>query len=200
MKTFDYAKSLKDLYTATGKVKEVLAGKGVFLAVEGKGAPGGSAFQEAIGCLYTTAYVLKFALRYEGTIDFKIPKLECLYLSDPRKTKMSQWRWRLLLRLPDAASAKDVTATKKLILAKKGLDVSAVKRTAWNEGRAVQVMHVGPYDQVGPIHQELHEYAKDHGLKVAGPAHEIYISDPRATAPERLKTIVRLAVKKKGRI
>ncbi len=196
MKTIDLAKGLKDLYTATRKVKEVAAGAGTFLAVEADGKPGGEAFQKAFMAIYSTAYTMKFALKEQGALDFKVGKPECVYLSGPFCGAKAPWRWRIMLRIPDEVTAKDVTATKKLLREKKGLDNSTVKRIRWNEGRAVQVMHVGPYDQVGATYEQLGVYAAEHGLKVTGPGHEIYISDPRRVAPEKLKTIVRVGVKK----
>jgi hypothetical protein len=198
METTDFSKTLKDLYTATRKVKEVVADSGTFLAVEAQGAPGGDAFQNAIMCLYSTVYTMKFGMKEQGTLDFKVGKLECLYLSVPGKTPMSQWCWRMLLRVPDEITAKDLTQVRKAIAERKQLDTSAVKRLRWKEGRAVQVLHVGPYDQVGQTYRQLHAYAAEHGLAVTGPAHEIYLSDPRRVAPEKLKTIVRLPVKRAG--
>jgi hypothetical protein len=196
VKSIDFAKALKDLYTATSKVKEVTAEAGTFFAVEEQGAPGGEAFGHAIQRLFSTAYTVKFALKEQGTVDFKVGKLECLYLSDPAETVMSQWRWRMLLRVADAVTAKDLAQAKKMLREKKGLDAAAVKRIRWKEGRAVQVLHVGPYDQVGQTYRQLQAYAEQHALVPKGPAHEIYLSDPRRVAPEKLKTIVRLPVKK----
>ena len=196
MQSIDFARTLKDLYTAARKVKEVLAETGTFFAVEGEGTPGGEAFQHAIQCLFSTAYTVKFALKQQEAVDFKIGKLECLYLSDPAETPMPQWRWRILLRVADAVTAKDLAQAKKVLRDKKGLDASTVKRIRWKEGRAVQVLHVGPYDQVGQTYGQLQAYAEQHGLVTRCPAHEIYLSDPRRTAPEKLKTIVRLPVKK----
>jgi len=196
METMDFSKSLKELYSAKRKAAEVTAGPGTFLAVESRGRPGGEEFQRAIEALYSVAYTLKFTCKAEGTLNFKVNKLECLYFSDPGKTAMDDWQWRLLVRIPDEVAVKDVAATKKSLRQKKGLDASAVKRIRWKEGRSVQVMHVGPYDDVGKTYEELGRYAAQNGLDVQGPAHEIYISDPRRTAPEKLKTIVRLGVKK----
>jgi hypothetical protein len=196
MQTIDFGKTHKQVYTATRKIQEVTADAGTFLAVEGQGAPGGETFQKAIQALYSTAYTLKFTLKMQGTLDFKVGKLHCLYLSDPAKVPMDQWQWRMLLQIPEEVTAKDLTEAKKAIREKKGLDASGVRRIRWKEGRAVYVLHVGPYDQVGDTYRALGAYAAEHGLNLAGPAHEIYLNDPRRTAPEKLKTIVRLPVKK----
>jgi hypothetical protein len=196
MNVVDFSKELKSLYTAKRKPQEVVAGSGTFLSVDGQGAPGGQAFQQAMPQLYAVAYTMKFGLREAKGVDFKIGRLECLYLSPPKETPFKQWKWRFLLRIPDEFSAKDLNTVKKMLREKKGLDTSAVKRLRWKEGRAVQVLHVGPYDEVGPVYEQLDAFAREHGLVTACPAHEIYLSDPRRVAPEKLKTIVRLSAKK----
>jgi len=196
MPPIDFAKSLKDLYRATRNVQEVVADRGVFLAVEGQGPPGGEAFQAAIQALFPVVYTIKFTLKRAGTVDFKVGALECLYLSCPDETPMHQWRWRLLLRIPEQVTSAALAQTKRALREKKGLDATAVTRLRWKEGRAIQVLHVGPYDAVSQTYAALHAYAAEHGLAACGPAHEIYLSDPRRTAPEKLKTIVRLPVKR----
>jgi len=198
MATIDFTKSLKDLYTATKTIQEVRPGTGTFLAVDGQGEPGGTAFQDAIRDLYTVAYTLKFACKLGGGCDFKVNKLEGLYFSDPAATPKAQWQWRLLVRIPDEVSSKHVADARRAVREKKGLDVASVKRLRWKEGPALQVLHVGPYDQVGPTYAQLEAFAQAEGREVSCPAHEIYLSDPRMTPPERIKTIVRLAVKKRG--
>jgi hypothetical protein len=196
METIDFSKLLKDLYTATQRPKEVRALAGTFLAMDGQGAPGGEAFQQAVQALYSAVYTLKFALKHEGVVDFKVSKLECLYFSEPHKTPMDQWQWRFLVRVPEEVTSKALTQTKKSLREKKGLDLTKVKRIRWKEGPALQVLHVGPYDQVEGTYCLLESYAQEHGLAIKGPAHEIYISDPRRVAPEKLKTIIRLGVEK----
>lgn len=111
---------------------------------------------------------------------------------------MDQWRWRLLIRIPSSVQQKDIQAAQKIILEKKGLDTSAVKRISWKEGDRIQTLHVGPYDQVGQIYNKLKSYAEKNDLQLAEPAHEIYISDPRRTSPDKLKTIVTMPVKKRA--
>jgi hypothetical protein len=195
MDKIDFAKTHKELYSATAKVKEVVAERATFLAVEGQGAPGGEAFQAAIGALYGAAYTIKFALKKEGALDFAVSKLECSWeVEDPKTTPMSEWRWRLMIRVPDEVTAAQLRVAQRE-LAEKGKDASAVKRLALKGGRALQTMHVGPYDKVGESYARLDARAAELGLEPTGPAHEIYVSDPRRVAPEKLKTIVRLGVR-----
>lgn len=196
MGPIDFGKTLKHLYSAKRKIEEVMAETGTFVAVEGRGQPGGEAFQSAIQSLYGTVYTVKFTLKFEKVVDFKVGKLECLYMSDPRKTPIAEWRWRFLVRVPEAVTAGHLAKVRKVLKERKGLDTKAVKRVRWKEGRALQILHVGPYDEVGPVYRQLEAYASDHGLAIQCPAHEIYLNDPRRVAPEKIKTIVRLSVKK----
>jgi hypothetical protein len=194
-KKIDFAKSHRDLYTASPKIREVKADKATFLSFLGKGEPGGPAFQEAIQQLYSLAYTAKFMLKFAGKLDFAVSKLECLWhMQNPETLPRSEWPWQLLIRIPDAVSATDLKKAGKELLEKKQIDTSKVMRWTWKEGQCVQMMHIGPYDEVGKSYQQLDDYARGKGLATACPGHEIYISDPRRVAPAKLKTIVRLPV------
>ncbi|MCX5757811.1 MAG: GyrI-like domain-containing protein [Candidatus Hydrogenedentes bacterium] len=197
MDAIDFVKTLKTLYTGSHTAEEVCVDSGTFLAVEGEGEPGGTAFVEAIQIMYAAVYTLKFAVKHEGRVDFKVCKLEALWFSDPAVTPRSQWRWRLLVRVPDAITSKDLAATRKTLMERKGIDATTVKRVTWKEGRAVQLLHVGPYDGLPDTYARLAAFAEERGLAVSCPGHEIYLSDPRATAPEKLRTLVRMPVKRR---
>ena len=196
LEKIEFAKTHKDLYTATLKIKEVNAEKAVFLSFEGQGEPGGPAFESAIQQMYSLAYTAKFMVKNAGRLDFGISRLECLWHgSDFENTPKSEWRWQLLIRIPEALSEKELREARAAVMKKHGLDTSAVKRWIWTEGRGIQVMHIGSYDEVARSYQALDDYARANGMTAACPAHEIYISDPRRVAPAKLKTIVRLCVK-----
>ena len=126
--------------------------------------------------------------------NFAVSKLECVWEDDPKRTPIEQWRWRLLIRVPAAVTVTRLKEAKQA-LRDKGRDADAVQRVTWKEGRALQTMHVGPYDRVSVTYTRLGERAEELGLDPVGPGHEIYISDPRRVAPERCKTIVRLGVR-----
>lgn len=191
----DFRKLYPDLYRESRDVAEVRAARGVFLTVDGVGKPGGPAFQAAIGALYALAYTAKFTLKQAGLGDFAVPALEGLYFDDPATTPSAQWRWRLQIRIPDQVTARALAGVRKTLAEKKGLDTRSVKRVAWAEGRALQVLHVGPYDQAGGAYQRLASEATARGLSCAGPGHEVYLSDPRRVPPGRIKTIVRMPVR-----
>jgi len=195
MKKIDFAKTHKDLYTATQKIKEVMADKATYLSIKGAGKPGGKAFQEAVQQMFTLAYTAKFTLLFAGKINYGVSRLECLWPEDPSKLPRAEWPWQLLIRIPNEVKESDLKKVRKDILKKKELDTSAVERWTWKEGRCVQVMHVGPYDKVADVYKQLCAHAQGLGLEATGPGHEIYISDPRRVAPEKLKTIVRMSVR-----
>ena len=195
MDKIDFKKTMKELYRATSKVARVKPDEGTFLAVDGEGAPGGEAFEKAIQDLYPVAYTVKFALKKAGTIDFVVPPLEALWHDDPVEVPdMSQWRWRTMTRVPESVKPEHVQEAQQSILEKKGTDTSYVQLIRWEEGECLQVLHVGPYDQVGAIYEQLQSSAQMENLTLGAPGHEIYLSDPRRTAPEKLKTIVRMPI------
>ncbi len=197
LEKIDLKKEYKELYRATSKVKEVNPGKGTFLSVEDKGAPGGDAYGNAIDALYSVAYTVKFTLKYDGVLDFGVPCLECLYFDDPAEVKIDNWRWQLMIRIPPEVKASHIKAAAKVLKEKKDKDVSMVKRIAHAEGACLQTLHVGPYDEVGGTYEMLQQHAAENGLKVLWPCHEVYISDPRRSKPENLKTVVRVPVEEK---
>jgi hypothetical protein len=112
--------------------------------------------------------------------------------------KQVSWNWKLLIRVPEFISEKDLKSAVDSLL-KKGKDkrVSSVKLEALNEGSCVQVLHVGPYDQEAKTISKMRELAEGKGFAFEGRHHEIYLSDPRRVAPERLRTILRQPVRNK---
>ena len=195
MHKIDFKKTMKELYRAKGKVERVQPGEGTFLAVDGRGTPGGEAFEKAIQNLYPVAYTVKFALKKAGIIDFVVPPLEALWYDNPTDVPdMSQWHWRTMVRVPELVSSEHLREAQQSILDKKGADTSDVRLVTWEEGDSLQLLHVGPYDQVGAIYDQLHVSAQAENMALQAPGHEIYLSDPRRTAPEKLKTIVRMPI------
>ena len=169
-----------------------------YLTIQGKGEPGGAEFQAQVGALHGVAYTLKFASKFAGR-DYRVCHLEGLWMG-PKGWDISQpppkeWRWKLLIRVPDFTTEEQV---KQAIaeLKKKGKAPAApkVKLATIDEGRCVQMLHVGPYSEEVKTVEQMMAAAQDQGLKVRGPHHEIYLSDPRMVAPERLRTILRYSV------
>lgn len=179
-------------------IVDVPAGK--FLAVEGTGDPAGEAFQRAVGAMYGVAWTIKMTGR-SAERDFKVSALEGLWWggapSDGARARR-RWRWRLLLRVPAFVSAADVRRA-AAALAARGRDGSGVSLVTFAERRAVQVLHVGPYADEPATLARLEAFARAEGLAFTGAHHEIYLSDPHRTAPARLRTILRHAVRRARR-
>jgi hypothetical protein len=194
----DFKKRLKNLYMSKRRVEEVDVPAGTFLAVDGQGfSPEDNVFERVAGMLYPLAYTLKFSRKAAGGQDFTVAPLEALWPDDPQKAPMSQWHWRILMRVPDDVTERELGRVREEVKAKKGVDTSDVRLVTFEEGRCAQVLHVGPYDQVGEAYRQLAAYAQEHGLEFSGPGHDVYLSDPRRTAADRLKTVVRVPVRRR---
>jgi hypothetical protein len=170
-----------------------------FLMVDGEGAPeSATSFMDAVGALYSTAYTLKFGLRKLG-LDFTVMPLEALWWvegSDPFAfDRRGDWHWTAMIAVPDEVTPVEVEEARVTVADKR--DVPALPLLRFDrflEGLSVQITHVGPYDEEGPTLERIHAFMRDQGCAPRGRHHEIYLSDPKRTPPERLKTIVRQPV------
>jgi hypothetical protein len=199
----DLKRELKSYFSAskTGWEDETLPAFN-YLMVDGKGAPGGAEYVAAIEVLYPAAYGTKFYSKLELGRDYGVPPLEGLwwaddfnaYLQDGRR---EEWRWTLMLMLPDWIT-KDHFDAAMVVQAKKkpGLDFGKLRMATLEEGLCMQHLHIGPFSEEGPKLAQLHdELMAERGLTFNGHHHEIYLSDPRRTAPEKLRTVLRQPVK-----
>ncbi|WP_405695781.1 GyrI-like domain-containing protein [Streptomyces sp. NBC_01185] len=173
-----------------------------FIAVDGRGDPNTSeAYARAVEALYSVAYTLKFTGRRTGDRDFVVGPLEGLWWSDRMEVFTSRdkdaWQWRMLISRPDWITEALVDEAKETALAKKGLPAIAdVRHETLHEGPSAQLLHVGPYDDEGPVLAALHdEYLAANGLRMTGLHHEVYLGDPRRTEPARLRTVLRQPVR-----
>ncbi len=168
------------------------------LTLSGVGAPESPEFKQAIEALYGLAYTLKFQQKAAGQ-DFKVPPLEGLWWTDPpeafARTPRDQWQWQLLIRMPEGLTPAQVAAARTQAAAKKqNPRILDVRFERFAEGTAAQVLHVGPFSEEGPVIERLHAFIAEQGYRPRGHHHEVYLSDFRRTAPERLKTILRQPV------
>jgi hypothetical protein len=174
-----------------------------YLMVDGKGDPNTSPdFRAAVGALYSLAYSLKFSLKKSRGLDFRVMPLSGrFHAEDPRvflEGRKQEWEWTLMLAVPSAVTAADLKAARAQAQARQNASpaLPRVRREVLREGLCAQVLHVGPYAAERPTIEALHAFIADQGLVFAGSHHEIYISDPSRTAPDKLKTIVRQPVKR----
>lgn len=175
-----------------------------YLSISGKCAPDDERFLSAIEALYKVAYTIKFMLK-ENELDFVIPKMEGFWWVDGGaqeqaqfiKIPKSQWNWKILIRLPDFVEADHFTRA-KYIAEEKNVDFPEIKEVLFekiNEGRCAQILHLGSYDDEEATLDILHKFIESNGYKINNYHHEIYLSDPRRTAPEKLRTILRYGIK-----
>ncbi|WP_364516804.1 GyrI-like domain-containing protein [Nocardioides sp. LML1-1-1.1] len=173
-----------------------------YLMVDGQGDPNTAPeYADALAALYPVAYTLKFASKRELDRDYVVPPLEALWWSDDMATfttarDKSRWSWTAMLMVPDwvPAAAYDEALAQ---VARKGAPAALdeVRRETLHEGRCVQTLHVGPYDDEAPVLAAMHDdFIPGAGLRMTGRHHEIYLGDPRRVAPERLRTILRQPV------
>jgi hypothetical protein len=198
----DLYKKHKDQYVEAKKPVLVDVTRASYLAIDGRGAPGGETFSGRVGALYAVAYTLKMTRKFGGQQDYGICKLEALWWLDGERSDWAsvpqdQWNWTLMIRTPDFVSRQELDKAAEVLLDKgKEPEVRQVRLESLAEGRCVQMLHLGPYDEVARTVSALCQFARDQGLAFSGRHHEIYLSDPRRVSPERLKTIVREPVTK----
>jgi hypothetical protein len=187
-------------YVAPRSPALVATRPGRYLSITGAGDPNTPIFGEKTGALYGVAWTVKMASKQAGR-DFKVAGLEGLWWGVSRDRWMieqarDEWRWKLLIRVPDFVRAGDVAAAARRLRERgKGGPVGAVKLETIAEGRCVQMLHVGPYVDEGPTMDAMLAYATSQGLKFTGRHHEIYLSDPRRVKPHKLRTILRHPVR-----
>jgi hypothetical protein len=199
----DLGKLHKDEYAAPKKPVLIKTKKATFLAITGRGEPGGEVFQDRIGALYAMAFTIKMTRKFAGKQDYVVGKLEAQWWAgegdtDFSRTPKSQWRWKMLIRTPDFIAADDLKSA-VAILTKRGKSpsVSEVTLETLAEGQCMQMLHVGPYEREPETIALMKACAEKEGYAFHGRHHEIYLSDPRRVPPDRLKTILRMPVTKR---
>lgn len=191
----DHKKLLKPLYAATARPSLVDVPPLTYLMVDGCGDPNTAPeYAAAVQALYSIAYGVKFAVRAGGGPDFTVMPLEGLWWASDmtafRTLDKGAWRWTMMIMQPDVVTADVVERARAAASSK--TEVLRLDRLA--EGRAAQVLHTGPYATEGPTIERLHSFVAEQGLRLAGKHHEIYLGDPRRTAPEKLRTVIRQPV------
>jgi hypothetical protein len=197
----DFKVEHKELYRAKREPALVDVPELGFLMVDGHGDPNtATEYTQAVEALYTVSYSLKFAIkRARDGFDYGVMPLEGLWwvrdMSKFTSSKKSDWDWTAMIMQPDQVTQDLLEDALANATAKKSLPAAAKLRLErFREGPAAQVMHIGPYDAEGPTIKRLHELIAESGRTRRGKHHEIYLSDPRRCAPEKLRTIIRQPV------
>lgn len=207
---FDYKKEYKEFYQPKNKPSIIEIPAMNFLAVRGKGDPNqeNGEYQTAIGLLYALAYTIKMSKKgdhhIDGYFDYVVPPLEGFWWQEGREgidyEKKTDFHWISLIRLPDFVTKADFDWAIEEATRKKKQDFSSVEFLTYGEGLCVQCMHLGSYDEEPTTIAAMEAYAQAQGYVIdinnSRFHHEIYLSDPRKTAPEKRKTVLRHPIKK----
>lgn len=199
MEKIDFKKTLDAYRAQRGRFRIVDVPDMQYLKIDGRGDPNTSpAFAEAVGALYPVAYKLKFASRRDLGNDYVVPPLEGLWWAEDMDAfttarDKSRWDWTLMLMVPewiDGATFANAVAQAGTKDPPARLD--DVRLEKLSEGRCVQTLHVGSFDDEAEVLSRMHhEFIPDNGLHMTGKHHEIYLSDLRRIAPEKQRTILR---------
>lgn len=207
---FDFKKEYKEFYLAKNEPQIVLVPPMNYVAVRGTGDPNeeGGAYKAAIAVLYAVSYTIKMSKmgdhRIDGYYDFVVPPLEGFWWQDGVQgvdyTSKASFHWISVIRLPDFVTQEDFDWAVAEATRKKKLDCSIAEFMTIDEGKCVQIMHIGPYDDepatVAVMDQYLAANGYENDFSLTRMHHEIYLSDARKIAPEKWKTVIRHPVKK----
>jgi hypothetical protein len=197
----DYKKELREIYRAPSTPVLVDVVELQYLMIDGAGDPTTApSYRDAVRVLYGVSYVIKFAVkRARAGFDCTMMPLEGLWWSDDpgafRSNDRDSWNWTMMIMQPEVVTEEMVAegiskaSTKEPLQAFEGLKLERLR-----EGLSVQIMHIGPYSGEGPTIEILHAFAAAGGFALRDKHHEIYLTDPRRVAPERMKTMIRQPV------
>lgn len=207
---FDFKKEYKEFYMPKNKPQIVTVPKSNYIAVRGQGDPNteNGAYQQAMGVLYSVAYTLKMSYKtdykIEGFFEYVVPPLEGFWWQEHKSgidyTDKASFQWISMIRLPDFITEKDFAWAVETATKKKKLDCSPAEFLTVDEGLCVQIMHLGPFDDEPKTIAIMDKYLEKNGyvtdITDQRHHHEIYMSDARRVAPEKLKTVIRQPIKK----
>ncbi|HCG98905.1 MAG: hypothetical protein A2074_00980 [Candidatus Aquicultor primus] len=202
MQKIDLKKEFKYLYAPSAKeIVLVEVPEMAYLMVDGKGDPNTSQeYMDSIEALYSIAYTLKFMLKKsDAALDYGVMPLEGLWwVDDMREFSVENkdaWKWTSMIVQPDFVTNEHFEQARTEVRKKKELaSIDKVRFERDHEGLSAQTMYIGPYADEGPTIERIHAFIDGLGRKRRGKHHEIYLSDPRRTAPEKLKTVIRQPV------
>lgn len=203
MTKIDLKKEMKQLYAPSAKETSVVEVPPMsYLMIDGVGDPNTSQeYMDSIEALYAVSYTLKFmAKKSDNPTDYVVMPLEGLWWADDMEEfsveNKNTWKWTSMIMQPSFVTEAMVSQALEQVEKKKGLTgLSRIRFEKYDEGLSAQIMHIGPYATETPTVSKLHKFIEDNGYSLRGKHHEIYLSDPRKSAPEKLKTIIRQPIK-----
>lgn len=211
---FDYKKEYKEFYLPKKKPEIVTVPKMNYIAVKGCGDPNkeDGEYKNSISILYALAFTIKMSkltdYRIEGYFDYVVPPLEGFWWQQGAMqidySRKDTFQWISVIRLPDFVSEKDFNWAKQQVKTKKGIDCSNAQFLTIEEGLCVQIMHIGSYDDEPDTITLMDQFINENGyindFSNTRMHHEIYLSDARRVAPEKLKTVIRHPIRKKDNL
>ena len=207
---FDFKKEYKEFYLPKNKPQIVNVPKANYIAIRGQGNPNeeGGAYKQAIGILYAVAYTLKMSYKTDykiaGFFEYVVPPLEGFWRQDGiygvDYSKKDEFNWISIIRLPDFITRENFDWAVKTASEKKKIDCSKAEFLTIEEGLCVQIMHIGSFDDEPASLEKMDKYLEENGYEKdfsdTRLHHEIYLSDPRKTSPDKQKTVIRHPIKK----
>ena len=202
MDKLDLKKERKDLFNPPKKPVFVEVPEFQYLMIDGQGYPGTSQeYMDAMETLFPVAYTLKFMIKKRQGIDYAVMPLEGLWWADDMEhfsENKDAWKWTSMMVQPEFVTEALFTEAVTDVRKKKApAAIDKVRLEKYAEGKCAQIMHIGPYSEEGPNIAKLHAFIDENGYEKTGKHHEIYLSDPRRAAPEKMKTVIRQPIAKK---
>jgi hypothetical protein len=203
MSKIDLKKEWKELYRPSAKQASLVDVPDLnYLMIDGRGDPNtAQAYKEAVETLFAVSYSLKFMLkRGEVGQDYVVMPLQGLWwvenMADFSVERKGDWLWTMMiLQPPPVTEGMVADALAQSAKKKNPPALNEVRFESLHEGSAAQIMHIGPYADEAPTIENLHRFIFDNGGQLRGKHHEIYLSDPRRAAPEKMKTIIRQPIR-----
>jgi hypothetical protein len=206
MITIDLRKQFKHLYQPSARQFSIVDVPPLnFLMIDGAGNPNtAQEYKDAVEALYGLSYTLKFGVKQgkygKKAYDYPVMALEGLWWMDDMREfsldRKDDWKWTMMIMQPDIITPDQVELARADLIKKKNpVAASQIRFESYHEGLSAQIMYLGPYADEGPTIQRLHAFIHESGHQLRGKHHEIYLSDPRRTAPEKLKTVIRQPMK-----
>jgi len=204
MKKIDYKKALKQLYApGTKSVVWVDVPTMNYLMIDGRGDPNTSQeYRESVEALFSLSYTIKFMIKKgDLAIDYGVMPLEGLWWVDDMSqfdvNDKSDWKWTSMIMQPEPVTKDLVNEALEQVQKKKDLPaIPRVRFESFLEGKAAQIMHLGPFSEEGPAIERIHDFIWEAGYQLSGKHHEIYLSDIRKADPSKWRTVIRQPAKK----
>jgi hypothetical protein len=206
MITLDLRKQFKHLYQPSAKQFAIVDVPPLnFLMIDGTGNPNTSQdYRDALEALYGLSYTLKFGVKLgkygQKKYDYPVMALEGLWWMDDMRdfsiARKDEWKWTMMIMQPDVLTPDQVELARADLIKKKNpVSAAKIRFESYHEGLSAQIMYFGPYADEGSTIQRLHDFIVESGHQLRGKHHEIYLGDPRRTAPLKLKTVIRQPMK-----